>query len=170
MILKMGSLIDIYRSIIEPYFTHCCIVWDFIGDTQIDKLQKLHNRAARIISGASYLKRPSVVLRELEWMNLEEMRRRQKGILMFKILNGLAPTYLSEMFTFYTSLYNYGLRSSKMNLELPKNRTNYYKNSFAYNGAKIWNDLPSSLKERSSLKMFLSKLDSYAIATSKTSK
>ena len=101
-------------------------------------------------------------------MNLEEMRRRQKAILMFKILNGLAPTYLSEMFTYNTSLHNYGLRSSKMNLKLPKSSTNYYKNSFAYTGVKTWNYLPSSLKEESSLKMFLSKLDSYAIANVKT--
>ena len=92
----MGSLIDIYRSIIEPYFTYCFIVWDSIGDTQIDKLQKLQNREARIITGASYLKRSSNLLRELKWMNLEEMRRRQKAILMFKFLNGLAPTYLSD--------------------------------------------------------------------------
>ena len=56
--LKMGSLI-------EPYFTYCCIVWDSIGDTQVAKLQKLQNRAARIITGASYLKRSSDVLREL---------------------------------------------------------------------------------------------------------
>ena len=146
-LLKMESLIHIYRSLIEPYFTYCCIVWDSIGDTQVAKLQKLQNRAARIITGASYLKRSSDVLRELEWMNLEDMRQRQKAILMFKILNGLAPTYLSEMFTYNTSLHNYRLRSSKMNLELPKSRTNYYKNSFAYTGAKTWNDLPSSLKE-----------------------
>ena len=135
-VLKMGSLIDIYRSIIEPYFTYCCIVWDSIGDTQIAKLQKLQNRAARIMTSTSYLKRSSDVLRELEWMNLEEMGRRQKAILMFKILNGLAPTYLSEMFTYNTFLHNYGLRCSKTNLELPKSRANYYKNSFANTGAK----------------------------------
>ena len=68
-LLKMESLIDIYRSLIEPYFTYCCIVWDSIGDTRVAKLQKLQNRAARIITGASYLKRSSDVLRELEWMN-----------------------------------------------------------------------------------------------------
>ena len=62
-VLKMGSLIDIYRSIIEPYFTYCCIVWDSIGDTQVAKLQKLQNRAARIITGASYLKRSCDALR-----------------------------------------------------------------------------------------------------------
>ena len=30
--LKTENLIVIYRSIIEPYFTYCCIVWDTISE------------------------------------------------------------------------------------------------------------------------------------------
>ena len=45
-VLNRLNLIDIYRSLIEPYFTYCCIVWDSIGETQIKsrflKLSKLH--------------------------------------------------------------------------------------------------------------------------------
>ena len=51
------------------------------------------------------------------------------------------------MFTRTSSLSDYGLRSSRMNFELPKNRTNYFKNSFAFTGAKVWNNLPNALKE-----------------------
>ena len=72
-------------------------------------LQKLQNRAARIITGASYLKRSCDLLAELGWFNLEAMRQRQKAILMFKVLNGLTPPYLSEMFTHKTSFQNYRL-------------------------------------------------------------
>ena len=133
-------------------------------------LQKLQNRAARIITGASYLKRSCDLLAELGWLNLEAMRQRQKAILMFKVLNGLTPPYLSEMFTHETSFQNYGLRSSKMNLELPKCHTNYYKNSLAFSGAKLWNDLPASVKDESSLKRFVCLLDSYTSGTSNASK
>ena len=37
-LLKTENLIVIYRSIIEPYFTYCCIVWDSISETQIVQL------------------------------------------------------------------------------------------------------------------------------------
>ena len=94
-------------------------------------------------------------------MTLETMRKRQKAILMFKILNGLTPPYLSEMFTHSALFHDYGLRSSKMNLALPRSRTDFYRNSFAFTGAKIWNDLPNSVKEETSLKKFMSKLDHY---------
>ena len=98
--LKTEIQIDILRSIIEPYFTYCCIVWDSISETQIVNLQNLQNCAARIITGTSYLQRSSDGFCELGWMMLETMRKRQfKAILMFKMLNGLTPPYLSEMFT-----------------------------------------------------------------------
>ena len=45
----LEHLINVYRSIVEPYFTYCCIVWDSIGETLVDSLQKLQNRAARLL-------------------------------------------------------------------------------------------------------------------------
>ena len=52
----LKHLINVYRSIVQPYFTYCCIVWDSIGETLVDSLQKLQNRAALFITGASYSK------------------------------------------------------------------------------------------------------------------
>ena len=57
-------------------------------------------------------------------------------------------SYLSNMFDVNTSQLSYDLHSSRMNLIVPKARTNYFRNSFASAGAKLWNSLPSSLKER----------------------
>ena len=50
----LEHLINVYRSIVEPYFTYCCIVWDSIGETLVDSLQKLQNRAACVITGANF--------------------------------------------------------------------------------------------------------------------
>ena len=51
-----------------------------------------------------------------------------------------------------------------MNLIVPKARTNYFKNSFASAGAKLWNSLPSCLKEETSLKQFKAKIRSYLLS------
>ena len=83
--------------------------------------------------------------------------------MMFKIINVLTPSYLSDMFTRTSSLSDYGLRSSRMNFELPKNRTNYFKNSFAFTGAKVWNNLPNALIF---LDTFKSKLKLFSISAS----
>ena len=59
-----------------------------------------------------------------------------------------------------SSVNTYDLRSSRMNRIVPKVRTNYFRNSFASAGAKLWNSLPSSLMEETSFKQFKAKVRS----------
>ena len=51
-----------------------------------------------------------------------------------------------------TSSYN--LRDSENQLALPLPRTNYYRNSFCYRGAVLWNNLPSDVRQAKSLTGF----------------
>ena len=66
---------------------------------ECDRLQKLQNRAARIImnykneSGQSLL-----ACNALGWINLEERRAQMKARLMYKSINNLAPERLSNLF------------------------------------------------------------------------
>ena len=80
--------------------------------------------------------------------------------MMYKFVNGLAPAYLNDMFEADTGVTNYNLRNSNKNLALPRARTDYYRKSFAFTGAKIWNSLPHSLKEEQSIETFKTKLKS----------
>jgi hypothetical protein len=52
-IADRNTLISIYNAIVRPYFDYCSDVWDVFGETQSKRLQKLQNRAARIISNFS---------------------------------------------------------------------------------------------------------------------
>ena len=47
------TLILIYNAIVRPYFDYCCEVWDVFSEAQSKRLQKLQNRAARIISNVN---------------------------------------------------------------------------------------------------------------------
>ena len=96
--IPISSLLNIYQSIVEPYFDYCSIVWNGIGDNLADKLQKLQNRAARVITGADYLTPTNEILNKLGWSNLKERRNKQKALMMFKIVNGMIPRYLKEIF------------------------------------------------------------------------
>ena len=77
---------------------------------------------------------------------------------MFKILNGMAPAYMEDLFKQETGLNVYNLRASHKNIALPKTRTDYYRKRFAFTGAKLWNALPKNLKEERSLEVFKTKL------------
>ena len=84
-------------------------MWDLIGDTLSNSLQRLQNRAARIITGASYSKPSSKIFEKLGWTQLDSTKQFHKAVMMFRIVNGLTPPYLNQMFTFNSTLNNYGL-------------------------------------------------------------
>ena len=65
-----------YNALVMPYFNYCCsAVWGNINKRLADKLQKMHNRAARILTFlTTYEVRSSVLLYELGWERLEYVR------------------------------------------------------------------------------------------------
>ncbi len=52
--VPQSTLISVYNSIILPHFDYCSLVWDIGNAYSLEKLQKLQNRAARVITGKSY--------------------------------------------------------------------------------------------------------------------
>ena len=122
-------------------------------------MQKLQNRAARIITRADYSIRSSDVLNSLEWSNLEERRKRHLLVTMFKIFNNDCPTYLRERFHRTSEIHDYNLRGSNYDLQLPLTKTNFLKRSFSYRGAMAWNQLSNQTRE-------IGDLTSFKLATS----
>jgi hypothetical protein len=47
--VNRDTLVSVYNSLIQPHFDYCCEVWDTLGQGLSDRLQKLQNRAARLI-------------------------------------------------------------------------------------------------------------------------
>ena len=52
--LPKETLKTIYTGIVEPHFRYCCSVWSCAGTTEINQLQRLQNRAARIVTNSSF--------------------------------------------------------------------------------------------------------------------
>ena len=152
------TAIRVYQSLVEPYFSYCAPVWDGLGKKQSEKLQKLQNRAARVITRSSYDISSSSLLEELNLESLSTLKRlKQKAILMFNTINKHIPFYLQEMFSLSESVYN--LRDSYGKLYVPKPRTDCLKRSFSYSGASLWNGLPESLRSVTSLAVFKTGLE-----------
>ena len=105
-----------------------------------------------------YTVRSKEVRKQLGWSSLSEMRNQQKAIMMYNIVNGLAPSSMADMFSPQYGSQVYNLRNSTQNFETPNARTELYRNSFAFTGAKIWNKLPEDLKTEPSLNAFRKKL------------
>ncbi len=76
--------------------------------------------------------------------------------MMYKSLNGLAPVYISEMFKYVHESHSRDTRTSaRSDLSLPSGKhKDIYINRFVYSGAKIWNNIPTNIRNSVSLESF----------------
>ena len=133
---------------IEPHFDYCSAVWDGLTQLLREKLQKLQNRAIRVITKSSYDTKSRFLLNLRGWDNLSHRRANQKANLMYKCDNNLAPAYLFNLFAPRTP--NYYFRIVKKKIMLPKPKTDYRKRNFSYSGALLWNNLPEEIRTSNS--------------------
>ena len=80
---------------------------------------------------------------------------------MYKILKDIAPGYLRELFTHVNEDNEYNLRSSDINVKIPQLYTEYLKRSLSYDGATLWNSLPNSIRNVSTLQTFQNLINVY---------
>ena len=52
--LSLETVQKMYLGIVEPHIRYCCSVWGCSGDTILQKLQKIQNRAARIVTNSPF--------------------------------------------------------------------------------------------------------------------
>ena len=120
------------------------------------KLEKLQNRAARIITGSSWDASSAPILHALKWDSLADRRAKQLKSLMFKTVNNLVPEYLSDKFASINTIHRHNLRGAQHNLFIPRPNTEALKKSFRYRGAVTWNSLSAEAKQATTLNCFYS--------------
>jgi hypothetical protein len=83
--VDIKTFISVYNAFTQPYFSYCCEVRDVFGETQSKRLQKLQNRAARVIGSVPNDVDQQTVLDLLGWKTLKEQRLKTKAKTMFKV-------------------------------------------------------------------------------------
>ena len=156
-----SSLKTLAASFILSRFDYCNSLFKNLKNSQIDKLQKLQNFAAKVILGKSLYDHVTPCLIELHWLPIRFRIDYKISLIVFKCLNGLAPPYLSELIEIYVPSRN--LRSA--NLFLLKTKVTKYKTlgdrSFSYTAPTVWNALPLEIRKEKSIDIFKKRLKTF---------
>ena len=94
--LPLLTIQSMYKSLIEPYFRYCCPAWGSCGSTAINELQKLQNRAARIVTNSRYDASAKPIIKKLGWHTVSANIQMETLSIVYKSINDLAPIYRPE--------------------------------------------------------------------------
>ena len=105
-VIRREACITLCEAMVLPLFDYCSTVWGSCGKMNSDYQEKLNRLPASIIEGRI----DQVDARfTLHWPLLQP-RRKYIGMLVFKCLNGIAPTYLPHEFHFGSDVHGYNTR------------------------------------------------------------
>ena len=107
----------IYCSLIESHLRYGISVWSNCGDTLLTRLQKIQNRAGRIITGSDEWTPSAPLLEIVGW----KLYRQDLAIIVFKSRQGKAPKYLNDR------LPSSNMRESKYELRCTQTNCNISK-------------------------------------------
>ena len=133
-----------------------------LPQTIINRLQRVQNTAARLISKTKKRDHITPVLRELHWLPVMYRPRYKILTYVYKALNDdTAPAYLRSLVQKHQPART--LRSaSKHLLAVPKTNTVKYGNQcFRKSAAVLWNELPENIKFAKTLISFKKLLKTY---------
>ena len=128
--------------------------------TQINRLQRIQNSAARIVSRRPRHEHITPVLENLHWLPVQQKIMFKVVLFVFKCLNGLAPPYLAELITVKENSCNCELRSDGC-LQEKKTNNKFGDRAFSICGPVLWNRLPKCMKEINSLDKFKKELKTH---------
>ena len=144
-----------YNSYILPVFDYGCVVWGHGTNTYRNKISSIQKRAARIILAKPRGFTKADLFHDLQWLSFDDRCRYHTALLIYKTAHNLAPIYMNDILKFSENRYHTLRSQSKNNLALTyKPRTNYMLNSFRYFGFKVWNSIPSHIKNSTSIVSF----------------
>ena len=142
----------VYNCLVQPIYDYSDTVWSGLSIGCSDSFQCLQNRAAHIIQRRAMAKESFKIF---VWVDLETQGKAHKCILIFKCLNKLFPPYLLDYFIRIRTVHTYKTRQST-DIHLPNPKLTLGKDTFRFSSVVLFNNLPTSIKEASSLRFHFS--------------
>ena len=159
--LPRNCLEIIIHAFITSRLDYCNSLLYGVPKYMLQKLQRVLNTAARLLTDTRKSAHITPVLIELHWLPVQYRIQFKIILLVYKAVNDLASSYLKELMHCRTSQRI--LRSNRNELlQIPYSRLKTYGDrSFCVAGPRLWNELPVHLRMCESLTIFKKYLKTY---------
>ena len=87
----------VMKRFIESQFNYCPLIWMFHSQTIINKSNRLHERAVRIVYSDFKSSFEGLLLKENSF-SIHERNVQSFAIEIYKFVNGLSPSFLNNVF------------------------------------------------------------------------
>ena len=141
----------IMNTFISSHFNYCPIVWMCHNRTLNNQINRIHHRALSIVY-RDYTASFKTLLEKSNSVTIHLRNIQLLAIEIFKAQNDLSPSLMSEIFRPKETKYN--LRRVKGIMPNAPRTSTYGINSISHLAPKIWNLIPTKIKDSKNLNTF----------------
>lgn len=157
---------DACETLVQAYVTsrmdYCNSLLYNVPDYVLERLQKVQNSAARVITMTPKRDHVRPVLAALHWLPVEQRVQFKVLLHTWKALNDQAPPYLGELLNKYRPSRVRRAKFEQLLVPAPRaNYVNYGERSFQYAAPELWNKLPLETRVETNIDAFKIKLKTY---------
>lgn len=152
----------LYKSLIAPHFEYCSTIMWQMDKKNIAILQKLQNKAMRVIIKCHWRTHVVDMLHALNWMSITQRIYFNAMIFIFKMQSNLLPPYLCTKLIRKVDIHNHNLRN-KNDFAICKQNSTTMSRSIYQSGLTAFNSLPLSIKNAPSLQCFKNQINNYIL-------
>ena len=151
------------RTTILQRLDNCNMLLNGVTQKDMNRLQKLQNKCARMISMKPRFEHVTPLLKELHWLPIEDRVSFKTLVYVYKSLNGLSPQYIQDCFMVNSPSDEATRTRSADNKSLlvPRFRKCAGEKAFSIAAPRLWNTLPVEIRNASSLDSFKSMLKTH---------
>ena len=153
------KLLDLsYKLYVRPHLDYGDVIYHNQRTDLMNLIEQVQYKAALLVSGCWHCTNREKLYDELGWESLSDRRWSRRMTMFYKILNGMAPSYLHDHVPEHISS---NVSSRRNDIRPSFSRTNRYDNSFFPFCISNWNNLDSNIKSSSSLSLFKTNLNKF---------
>ena len=146
-LVPFATLLNIYRSLIEPYISYGLIAWGQAANIHLNKILILQKRALRLMYFADSKAHSAPLFVHSRILPVTMLYYLLVSSMMHDINNHRVPSNISMLFTRSEQVHHHFTRfSAAGNLYVKTSRTNQLLFSFARIGVRVWNSIPMKLR------------------------
>ena len=159
-LLPLSAATALANSLVSSKLDYCNSLYSGISQVNLNKLQRIQNSLARVITNTSKYQHITPILKKLHWLPIKQRIDYKLCLLTYKTLTNQQPTYLYNSLSFPS--HSVSTRSSdSLVLSIPYVRSSLGKRAFSVIGPRLWNSLPPDTRNSSSLPIFRSRLKTH---------
>ena len=128
-------------------------LWGGCGSGFKQSLQKLQNKAARMVTKLDWMTSSKILLQQCGWLSVNQLIFYHSVLLVYSVRRNKTPRYLYEMHNKW--VYRYETRQAEAELiGLTRPRSEIAKNSFGFRAGLQFNMLPRDIRDSENISAF----------------